>query len=103
MSLAESVSRNLRTLRESAGISQNQLAQRTGVSLRYISNLENDAPNVTVDVIERLAQGLDCAPALFLGGEAGIKHSPKAAVIIDQAIRLLKALKTMMRRPGERG
>lgn len=100
MSLAQNISRTLRALREQAGLSQQQLAKRAGVSLRYISNVENDSPNVTVDVIEKLAKGLGTPPGELLG-DAAPKGSTRVLPLVDQTIRLLKSLRSMLRKhPG---
>ena len=66
MNLEEAVKRNVRALRLAAGISQKVFAERSGLSIRYISRLENEGGNLTLDVLERLAKGLNCSVAELL-------------------------------------
>src|SRR3990167_5438915 len=66
MSLKILISRNIRIFRRQAGISQEVLAQKCGMTLRYISYLENSAQNVTIDTLVRLANALNCQVKDFL-------------------------------------
>lgn len=52
------VAAGLTALRESAGLSQRDLAQRIGVSQPRIAAIECSR-NVTIDVLQRYARGLD--------------------------------------------
>lgn len=60
----------LRELRKAAKLNQSDLAQRTGVSQPYISQVENEAAT-TLDIARMrvLARELDCAPADLLAAE----------------------------------
>ena len=58
---------NLRRLRKARGYTQVELARRSGLPSRYISNIEQELKNVSLANLEALAKGLDCSPAdLFL-------------------------------------
>ncbi|MBM3329568.1 MAG: helix-turn-helix transcriptional regulator [Calditrichaeota bacterium] len=48
----------LRQLRRDKGLSQAELADRAGINRSYLSVLENEHSSPTMDVVERLAQGL---------------------------------------------
>lgn len=48
----------LRALRKKCGLNQGELADRAGINRSYLSNLENGHSNPTIDVLEKLAQGL---------------------------------------------
>jgi transcriptional regulator with XRE-family HTH domain len=52
------VGRNVKRLRELRGITQEQLADRSGFSQQYISGLENGRRNPTVVTLYELAQAL---------------------------------------------
>ena len=52
------VGRNAARLRGEAGLTQEQLAERSGLSQQYISKLEKGERNPTVVTLYELAQGL---------------------------------------------
>jgi transcriptional regulator with XRE-family HTH domain len=52
------IGRYVRARREAAGLTQQQLADRCGVSYQYISGIENGKENVTLGVLESIATGL---------------------------------------------
>jgi transcriptional regulator with XRE-family HTH domain len=56
----------LRRLREKAGLSQEQLADRAGVHRTYVSLLERNKKSPTLDVFFRLCKALQIAPSRFL-------------------------------------
>ena len=59
-SLAE-LAYNLKRLRKARGYTQADLARRSGLPSRYISNIEQELKNVTFANLEALANGLDCS------------------------------------------
>jgi imidazoleglycerol-phosphate dehydratase len=56
----------IRALRKQIGLSQQALAQRIGTTGQQVGNLEAGRRKLTQDWMERLAAGLDCAPADLL-------------------------------------
>lgn len=60
------VARNLRRLRTERGVSQERLAADAGVDRAYLSEIEREFGNVTVDLLDRLADVLGCRAAEFL-------------------------------------
>lgn len=66
MKLGTIVAKNIKALRLENGLSQKDLADKTGLTIRYISRLENTSPNITLEVIEKLARGLSVPPATIL-------------------------------------
>jgi ribosome-binding protein aMBF1 (putative translation factor) len=69
---AAAVGRRLRTLRQSAGISAEQLALRAGIGLDYYLRIETGDPDtlslLPVDLIYTMASALDTTPAQLLQG-----------------------------------
>ena len=59
MKLGTIVAKNIKALRLENGLSQKDLADKTGLTIRYISRLENTSPNITLEVVEKLARGLN--------------------------------------------
>jgi transcriptional regulator with XRE-family HTH domain len=52
---------NLKRLREGRGYSQIELARRTGLTNSQISKIELEMGNVTVSILDALANGLECS------------------------------------------
>lgn len=52
------IGRFARQLRESKGLTQDQVASKTGISYQFLSGLENGRENFSIDVLESLSQAL---------------------------------------------
>ena len=50
--------RNLRSARQTRGISQERLAELAGLHRTYVSSVERGQRNISIDNIERLAKAL---------------------------------------------
>ena len=61
-----SVGESVRIMRELQGLSQNQLAQRTGIPQATISGIENDHIALGVERSKVLARALKCHPAVLV-------------------------------------
>lgn len=59
MDMRKLVGRNVRRLREKAGLTQEQFAERSGFSQQYLSGLERGLRNPTIVTIYELASALD--------------------------------------------
>ncbi len=57
---------NLRVLRQSAGLSQEELADRARLHRTYVSSVERGRRNVTLENIFALAKALGTTPAQLL-------------------------------------
>lgn len=93
--LGKRVSKNARAIRLAKGLSQQALADKTGLTVRYISKLENSPQNLTLEVIERLANGLDCTPSELLKKEEE-EFPQKSREALEQTIRFLQSLRSRM-------
>lgn len=58
MDMRQLVGRNARRIREAKGLTQEQLAERSGFSQQYLSDLERGLRNPTVVTLFELAQAL---------------------------------------------
>lgn len=94
MALGKLVAKNVKAIRLERGISQQALAQKSKLTVRYISRLENTAPNVTLDVLERLAKGLSCSVQELI--EDGVHHEKPPIKELDQTIRFLQSLRSRL-------
>jgi len=96
MALGKCVAKNVRAIRLAQGLSQKNLADRTGLTIRYISRLENTAPNLTLDVIERLSKGLNCEIIDLLGVSTEKNFGTQSKEVLDQTIQLLQSLRSRL-------
>jgi transcriptional regulator with XRE-family HTH domain len=69
------VGESVRIIRELQGLSQTQLAQRTGIPHATLSAIENDRVRLGVERAKVLAKALKCHPAVlvFPGWEAQLE------------------------------
>ena len=91
-SLKAIVAANVRHARLRLGMTQEELAKRT-LSVRYISKVENDPPDVTLHNLDRIAKGLG-VPVAELVSEPKAKlpkPSTKDAESVRHTIRILEA------------
>ena len=93
LSLKQIVSKNVRAIRKAQGLSQQELAAKTKLSVRYVSRIENDPPDVTLHNLERLAKGLGITAAELIEdwGNALPKPSKKGLEAVSFTVRLLQS------------
>ncbi|WP_237183545.1 helix-turn-helix domain-containing protein [Roseovarius mucosus] len=60
--MRELVGRNFARLRNQKGLTQEQVAERSGISQQYLSGLENGRRNPTVITLHDLAEALGVKP-----------------------------------------
>jgi transcriptional regulator with XRE-family HTH domain len=77
MALREIVARNLRRLRRSKGLSQEELADRAGINRNYVGMLEREENSATVDMLEKLADVLNVDPIEFFKRPSRETKDPK--------------------------
>ena len=64
--IRKTFSRNLKRLRDRKGLTQENLAERLDISVRYIQQLEGrNCPNVKIDTIAAIAKALSAKPVEF--------------------------------------
>ncbi len=61
-----SAGESVRIIRELQSLSQNQLAQRTGIPQATLSAIENDRVRLRVERAKVLARALKCHPAVLV-------------------------------------
>lgn len=59
--LATLLGRNCRERRANLKISQAELSRRSGVAVSHLSKIENGLGNPTLEVMEAIAEALDCS------------------------------------------
>lgn len=90
------VAKNIKALRLENGLSQKDLADKTGLTIRYISRLENTSPNITLEVIEKLAQGLSVPPATILNTGTNFSGIGISKDLLDQTIQMLQGIQSRL-------
>ncbi len=66
----EVLARNLRRLRRSTGLSQEDLAARAGLHRTYVSSVERGQRNISLENIFALARALGCDPQQLIDARA---------------------------------
>ncbi|WP_113313103.1 helix-turn-helix domain-containing protein [Hyphomicrobiales bacterium] len=66
MEIRETFAKNLRRLRQSKGLSQEELAHRADLDRTYISSLERSIYSPSIDVVDRLSTVLGVEAADLL-------------------------------------
>lgn len=62
------IGRNIRTMREATGQSQTQFAQMVGINRSYYSRIENGKMNQSLNILVKIADGLDVPFAELFDG-----------------------------------
>ncbi|AMA74329.1 MULTISPECIES: helix-turn-helix domain-containing protein [Aneurinibacillus] len=81
------VSKRLTEIRESLGLSKNQLAKMSGVSQSFISYIEAGQRQPTLDIIERLCSALGITVIQFLSDDSD-QLPPDLLQLIETAKKL---------------
>lgn len=64
---------NIRSLRERAGLTQEELASRSGLHRTYVGSVERAERNVTLGTLEAFAHAFDvCVPVLLQEGSRDV-------------------------------
>ena len=79
MDLKEVMAINLRRLRHAKGMTQEELAERAGLSARYVGGIERADVSASVTVLGRIAEALE-VEATELVRAMPVKARKKAAV-----------------------
>lgn len=62
MDLKEVMATNMRRLRYDKKLTQEELAARSGLSMRYVGSIERGAVSASVSVLGKVAEALDVDP-----------------------------------------
>lgn len=66
MDLKDALAINVRRARHATKVTQEELADRAGLSARYVGSIERSAVSASVSVLERLAKALDVDPCQLI-------------------------------------
>lgn len=65
--LQEILGKNIRLARAAKGLSQEDLADLTGLDRTYISGVERGVRNPTIKVLQKISEGLGVSAHMLLG------------------------------------
>jgi XRE family aerobic/anaerobic benzoate catabolism transcriptional regulator len=68
----------VRTLRDELGLPRRELAERSGVSLRFLAQLEDGTGNISVARLADVADALGTTPAALLASQSPTANGPEA-------------------------
>ena len=84
VNIRDTIAANVHRIRKAKGLTQAQLAEAAGIVQTYVGQIERNGRNLTIDVVEALAAGLDVSVLELLtpqpsepGGHA--QHDSRAA------------------------
>lgn len=85
----ENLATHLKTRRKQAGISQEELARQTGISLTLIRDIERKAANPTLSSLAKIADAFDISIAELLDFNNELKDSAKISATLVKELRQL--------------
>lgn len=71
MDLKDVMATNLRKLRHARGLTQEEVAERAGLSARYVGAMERADVSASVTVLGRIAEALDVEPTELVRRTSG--------------------------------
>ena len=69
----------VRNIRKKRGITLKELAEKTGLSIGYISQIERDLTDPSLSTLRKLSAALDIPTYLFMGGESSTSLTTRQA------------------------
>lgn len=106
--MASNIGPLIRFLRISSGLSQQQLAEKMGITYQQVQKYEYGKSQLTIKRLMQLAEALDVPPSTFIGGASAVRspgydfpaddHEIKALALFrgikdkKTALKVLKAL-----------
>jgi transcriptional regulator with XRE-family HTH domain len=90
---------NLRTIRKSMGLTQEQLGERAGISGKHLGEVERGKVSPTLAVVEKLARGLQVDLLVLVGDDAArLPRSQVRQEIVETLDRMNEAeLRALLR------
>ena len=70
---------HVRNIRKKRGITLKELAEKTGLSIGYISQIERDLTDPSLSTLRKLSAALDIPTYLFMGGESSTSLTTRQA------------------------
>lgn len=87
INLQSFIGNRIRLIRKEKGLSQQQLSEKAGVGIDYISNLETKGSNIKIDTLEKILIALDLTPPELFESRI-TPQNPQLEVLADQLAEL---------------
>lgn len=91
MDICEVVGKRLRELRKLKGLSQEKMAEQAGVNAKYYSEIERGKRNITLKVMEKIADNLGITLEEFFRFPAREKFSACGEEVVALIISTLRS------------
>mgnify|MGYP000490877199 CR=1 FL=1 len=81
--LQKYIGQRIRTIRKEKNLSQQNLSEKAGVGIDYISNLETKGSNIKIDTLEKILIGLSISPSEFFESRTNT-YNPKIEELVNE-------------------
>lgn len=85
--LQKYIGQRIRTIRKEKNLSQQNLSEKAGVGIDYISNLETKGSNIKIDTLEKIITALNITPSELFESRITSKN-PHLELLADQLTQL---------------
>ena len=89
INLQSFIGNRVRLIRKQKGLSQQQLSEKAGVGIDYISNLETKGSNIKIDTLEKILKALTITPSELFESRIA-PQNPQLEHLADQLAELPK-------------
>lgn len=90
--LARAVSKNVKAARVKSGLSQRELAEKSGLSSAYISRMERNPQNMTIGTLGILAEVLDVSPTSLVRLDQAEMLSGQNVEALQECLKILSGV-----------
>lgn len=85
--LQKYIGQRIRIIRKEKNLSQQNLSEKAGVGIDYISNLETKGSNIKIDTLEKIITALNITPSELFESRITPKN-PRLELLADQLTQL---------------
>lgn len=82
------IGRRIRALRQERALTQEQLAEKAGISLPFLGHIERGTRKLSIETLYKLMDALECTPEEILGF-GGATQNIKLSTLLYQAAEAL--------------
>lgn len=77
---------NVQKYRKQAGLTQDELSERIGITQKHLSIIETGTQFASAQVIEKISKELNVSPASLFGSDMNVQHINNLYLMISQHI-----------------
>ena len=90
--LYRQIGAQVRSLRREHKLTQEQLAEKAGISLSFLGHIERGTRKMSVETLYALSKALDCSADTLLGTGRQSRSAGNARLLLEQALLLASEL-----------